>query len=69
MTAREAFEYLLARVRVIQEIPLAGSTRAEREEEAALLVAPGAISFQSMCGPHEGFILEERVPLCRGEAA
>ncbi len=61
----QAFEFLLARARALQLIPLEGMTGAEKDEEEALLTALGAMSFQSMCGPPEHFILEARVPLRR----
>lgn len=62
-----AFEVLLARVRAFQLMPLHGMTKAELEEEESLIVALGALSFQSMCGPPESCILEARVPLRRLE--
>lgn len=64
MTCLEAFHYLKARVKQLQKIPVEGCTYAEREEEAALIIALSAMKDLSSCFPPDEMIKDD-LPVSR----
>jgi hypothetical protein len=67
MTYHEAFVYLRTRVQQLQRIPIGGCTKAERDEETALIIALGAMKDFSGCFHPDEIIDADELPTPREE--